>query len=41
VAQVAVSSKIYIQHINTVWQIVQLLTVIPVGASHNEQALKG
>jgi acetylglutamate kinase len=40
-AEVTVCSQINTKHINTVWQNVKLLIVKPVGASRNQQALKG
>jgi len=39
--EVTVCSQINTKHINTVWQNVKLLIVKPVGASRNQQALKG
>ena len=41
VAQVAVCSQVHIKHIIQCGQSVQLLNVKPVGASRNQQALKG
>jgi hypothetical protein len=39
--QVVVCSEINTKHINTVWTESTLLNVKPVGASHNQLALKG
>jgi hypothetical protein len=40
-AEIAVCSEINIKYINTVWQIVTFFNDKPVGASRDQQALKG
>jgi hypothetical protein len=40
-ANVAIGSEKSAKHINTVWQNVKILMLKPVGALHNQLALKG